>query len=721
MKTVTQQFTDEQNAETSKGIRWNIMAYANGESKDLTPYLKFDSLSRIDWRIEEDLTAFTSPDFQCSLWYDETIWNWLKDNDLIRIVVKTGFDFELHQSFWGYVDKDNLQRESLGIIYLRVFSFTEYLKLIKTEDVVFQYGGASSTYAPMQDIVRDIFDHLNLTDQTIKILPVDSYPNAENYVASYFHTALTISTDRNKVCQLNDTTFFFTDNIFLYHVKFNDDYSEITITNIDNFGAIENIIKWDDDNVAVVQAIGKQRLFKSGSGWVPELEYEISNILLYDEDGIQTDSWTINSFDAGSMRYYPKANTFYRFHEIDYYVVFYNGAPIATPNNIDRLAIKIFDANTHTEVQVWYDTTHYHHPLSQATVAHSLARDYYFTFLCDSTDYYANALIFVLKREPNAWSYTAVSTAATCLYYSGALESLGRYVSNDGVSAAFNVYTNEWESNFWATTIWLGKAVYHSRSTIRVDENPHQILIGYYTPTDSIEIKTMDINENITTEIISDVLPADYTMKTGWTYWRTYKDKPCMLGILTNPDNYPNVVILANQFFPFVKLPPLNDRETVAETLRLLATAGCCVFYFPNENAGVFISRTYWDGDNVYKIMPSLYNKEWNITTQMPRMVIVKSGSMEVSVGEEMKSLTISSDYIPDYDDNLGKAYAQFYYDFLSDNPILMEIDTDFLIQFEPFDSIEVLNANGDTYQGRLMRTIQEGMKITMCARGEKL
>ncbi|HEC88468.1 MAG TPA: hypothetical protein ENI52_04035, partial [Thermoplasmata archaeon] len=104
MRTISKAFIREQQKNRSKGISWKLKASAENETKDLTTYLCRESLSRIEWRLENDLTSFVNSDFQCSLWYDEELWDWLNIHDKILVEILCGFDFEKIQVFWGYID-----------------------------------------------------------------------------------------------------------------------------------------------------------------------------------------------------------------------------------------------------------------------------------------------------------------------------------------------------------------------------------------------------------------------------------------------------------------------------------------------------------------------------------------------------------------------------------------------------------------------------------------
>jgi len=731
MQPVTDEFIAEQLKPRSKGSKWDIKIYAGSESKDLTPFFIIDSLSRIERRIEQDLTEFKSPDIQFSMWYDEEIWDWLQENDDIKIEVYSGFPFEIIKKFWGYIDKDNLKKNSLGRVDVRAYGYVEHLRTIKTKDI-FGSPASPAVYVPLQDTIKEIFDHLNITNQTIKILPRDTYPNAEDLVLSYLGIDFTVYTEMQDVYRISNHKFVYTDGYNTWLVSFSDEYSEISHTIIragDQYD-IYQILKWGDDRIALIKARKTSFNYPYNGYWAYRWDYQAYGIVIYDTDGNFIEEHALSVLSSGGYKYYPLAKSVLKFDRLDYFVVGYVGAFDATPININISHFKIIRASDYANIKSWTFGGYFMTNLTDATTGYYSSQDYFFTFLAD--DYLdTNLKSLRIYLSAGSWVYWMGSTGYDHSNLKGKLEAIGQYVcisgddslyNNTGQYKAFNVHTNQWVAYFWdKTPDRLGHSVKRG-----ISDDPYQIIIGYNIALNKIEIKTLDASNNITTLFKYDMLPTDFSAITGFTYWRTYKNKPCSLGIIkdtatSHPQNL-KLGIIANQFYPFIKRPPLTGLERLTNTLRDLATAGCCIFDFPDDDTGIFISRAYWLPDDIYPISPLLFTKTWSINKILPRRVIVESGAMKVEVGDEVKSITISTDYIPDYDDDIGRAYGQSYRNFLSDYLYEIEIYTDFLIQYEPLDLAEIMDRTGlEKYQGRLMKIIQEGMKVKMELRGKKL
>lgn len=731
MQMVTDEFIAEQLKPRSKGSKWDIRVYAGSESKDLTPFFIIDSLSRIERRIEQDLTEFKSPDIQFSIWYDEEIWNWLQENDEIKIEVYSGFPFEIIKKFWGYIDKDNLKKNSLGRVDIRAYGYVEHLKTIKTKDI-FGSPASPAVYVPLQDTIKEIFDYLEITNQTIKILPTDTYPNAEDLILSYLGIDFTVYTEMQDVYRISNHKFVYTDGYNTWLVSFSDDYSEIshTIIRAGDEYEIYQIQKWGDNKIALIKSKKRPFNYPYNGFWVYRWDYQAYGIVIYDTDGGFVEEHDLPVISSGSRQYYPLAKSVLKFDRLDAFVVGYIGAPNATPINICRSYFKVIKASDYSEIDDWTFPDHFMTNIVDATTGYYGSQDYFFTFLADSyTD--TNLTALRIHLSGGNWVIWTGATGNDHDTLKGKLEAIGQYIcigggdvlyNSVGQRKAFNVHTNQWEAYFWdKTPDRMGHSVKRG-----ITDDPYQIIIGHNTATDTIEIKTLDTSNVITTRTKSDILPTDFSAITGFTYWRTYKNLPCSLGIIkdtaTSHTQNLKLGIIANQFFPFIKRPPLTDNERLTNTLQDLAVAGCCIFDFPDDDTGIFISRAFWDEDNIHPISLLLFTKKWHVIKKLPCRIIVESGDMSVELGDEIKSLTIDSDYIPDYDDNYGKAYGQIYRNFLSDYPYEIEIYTDFLIQYEPFDLIEVMDRTGlEKYQGRLMKPIQEGMRVEFTLRGKKI
>lgn len=726
MISVSDRFLNEQLKTKSGGERLDIIAYADSVAKNLTPYFVRDSLSRIEWRLEDELTAFLSPDAQISLWYDDDLWDWLNDNEPIRVEIYSGFNFEKIRKWWGYIDKDNLRKDSLGIIYLRIYSYIDHLRSIKTSDV---FGSVASPvrYVSLRRMMRNIFDYLDIDDYTIRILPLDTYPNATTYVMSFLDTEAMYAphATRRGLCHINNQNFFYFNNrtagSYLFRFEFDADYTDITthMEKNETDTTYLGIDKYDDDKWVLVKGYEKSFWYKNnGLSWKSDTAWVVDELEFFDADGDSLGTQAISTITISTYKYWPMAYSFKKFDQLNYYAIVYNGGDAAGVN-MDRCLIRIFDATTHATVTTIYFNNYYHHPDTRAAVGYYLNNDYYFTFLNPNSDFTGNVTALELYLEGSVWHTTQTSISYTALQTKGQLESLGPWVTIEDQEYAFYVEANYMDTGWWTgTPTNIGKAFRQNP----VDD-PYQAIISYKGDVSPNVFQVRELASNglvATTEFVYNAMPADYTMAIAPTYWRTYEGLINGFGLALDPDDILNFALLGNQFYPFVKKPPLDENENLCDTIRDLATAGCCIYHFPDNTRALFISRNCYD-DTIYTIGSDVIVKDWQLTNQLPRRIVVSSGSMEVEVGDEFKALNISSDYIPDYDDNVGRAYGQVYRDFLDDNPYIIEMDTDFLIQYEPFDTVKIIDKDNNQYLGRLIHTVKEGMKVGFEIRGHKL
>jgi hypothetical protein len=720
MMTMSQRFLTEQKLRKSRGLSWSIKATSGDESRDLTPFLAYDRLSRLEWRIEDDLASFTTPDFQFELWYDEDLWIWLKNHEKIIVDAKCGFPFEKIRRFWGYVDKDNLKKSSLGTIYLRVYSLIEYMKTIKTADV-FGAPASPSYNVPLRDVIETILDYLELSDQTIKVVPMDTFPDAGPYVMSYLY-AEGVSTPPPlyaRFCRIDDHHFYYLTQMYLWLVTFNDDFTDFTLQNCGHIADPIEIFRWDDDTFAIITADEVWFNYKNGAGWYPQQEYVAESIVFYDDAGTYQSTTALTTFDVSGYRYRPLGFAIQKLPKQDRYVILYNGGAM-TSNTIDRCRIRVFNSQTHALQADIAIADFYKHPQSFSAAGYYLRhRDFFFTFLCPTSNYHGTVTACKVWALHDEWSHTTQDLTQTADELEGLMQCLGEYVCITGKADAYDAKTMAWHPGFWeyaGNNDFLGKAVIQEST-----EQPWQLLTYFNFTHNQLEIKTMDTTGMITTEKVTTLMPSLYYVRTGFTYWRTYKNKHCVIGMISAYLDRPSIAVVANRIYPYVKRPPLSEDENLADTVKDLGIAGCCIYHFPDNDTGLFVSRSYWDEEHVYAIDPGFMGDEWHVTKQLPRRIVVSSGSMKVEVGDEVKSLQISSDYIPDHDATITKAFAQMYHDFLEAYPYVIELDTDFLIQFEPFDLVKCQDRTGtEYYQGRLMKSVQEKMEVDFEIRGKE-
>jgi len=722
MITVSTRFQKEQLKTHSAGETLKIMAYTDSDSMNLTPYFIRSSLSRIDWHLEDDLTAFESPDCQFSLWYDDVLWTWLNATDLIRIEIFTGFHFEQIRKFWGYIDKDNLKKDSMGRIYVRVYSFIDYLKRIKTSDI-FGTPLDPPRYYNLSNVVKDIFDYLELDSYTIKVLPIDTYPDATTYVMSFLGTDLDDpDPDRNEICHIDDHHLYYANDHTLYLITFDTYYTTATITPIKtetnkNYIAID---KWDDDTWVLSKGTYRGFSYKNDSVQPePGSAWELEELEFFNASGTSQGTQAISRFTDGSYTYIPVARGFKKLERVNAYIIVYNGR-VTIGAVIDRCRIRVFNATSHSVIRWWSFTGHYHNPNFYSAAGYYVGTDYFFTFLSPNNDFWGNVLaIQIYPTTMTSWYLMQTSLNYTTTQVGDRLEALGPYVAIKYQSYAFDTHNNYMYPKFWsgaATADGLGKA-HHAEVT----DDPYQLLVAYNVSANKVMMRKLREDGYLTTYYsCSGALPDDYLMRITPTYWRTYENGYNAVGLALDPSNNVNLAIVGNQFYPFVKRPPLDENENLHDTIRDLAIAGACVYCFRDNTRGIFISREFYD-DTPYTITADMIDKKWRITRQTPRRVAVSSGSMDVEVGEEYRVLNISSNYIPDYDDDIGKAYGQAYRNFLTNYPLIIEITGDFLVQYEPFDTIKFIDENRDEYLGKLMESVKEDMKVQLELRGKEI
>jgi hypothetical protein len=732
MQTVSERFRAEQLKPKSAGSRWDIKASADGELRDLTPFLKRETLARLEWRIENEMALFTTPDFQFELWYDADLWSWLNDHDSIIVDVKCGFHFEKIQRFWGYVDKDNLKKESTGTIYVRVYGFIEYLNSINTTDV-FGSPASPSYYRPLRDVVQDIFDYLELTNQTIQVESIDTYPNAETMVLSMLAASPMTYTGTCHICRVSSTKFYFINSMSLWFIEFTDDFSDFTVIDLGDEWSAGNkpidIFKWEDDKYAIIVGDHTMFSYKNGASWTPAFDYQATEILFYDGAGTYLGTTTLSTFIVGSYIYIPMATGIRKFDNLDRYAILYNVAQTSQPKKIESCMVRIRNSDTHATVTDLTFSDYYKHPKSESCTGYWYNHDnYYFTLLCPNSGYTSDVQCCKIHSLKDSWYIALADAGYNATELAGRQDTLGYYVCFNGFRDAYKVDGMSWESNFWTyangsvSNDYLGRSV---RQT--ANDDVYQIITYYNHYHHYIEIKSIDTAHTVTTEGITTYDPGSSSVyflpKVGFTYWRTYKDKHSVLGMIVPGGNEVfHIGMYSNQIYPYVKQPPLSETETLADTIKDLAIAGCCIFNFPDNETGVFMLRRHWDDDMLYVIPAAQIYTEWQVTKKLPRRIIVTSGLMKVEVGEGDRTMNINSDYIPDHDDAIGQAYGYLYYDYVNNNPYVIEMNTDFLIQHEIFDQVQTFGREGsESYKGRIMKSVQEGNRVSLEIQGSKV
>lgn len=717
MKTVSQQFIDEQIKHVSKAPRCKIVVQAGEEIRDLTSYLVQDSLNRIEWRVEESLTAFGSPDIQFYLWYEQELWDWLTSNTNIEITVKKGFDFEKITRFTGFIDHDNLKQDTLGMIFVRAYSMSTKARSV-TAGVPWWTNVLS-----VKDAVDYLFDQLGVSNQTIKVKPIDLEDHAwSEFYDENWGTVSDFPFGRIPIVAVSDHKFFFGGKrrygfgewrYTISLLEFNDDYSDYTVTTNDvGVGkTLVNIIRWGNSGVAAV--LGDLKSFYYNDGGNARLGYDwiCEEIRMFDFDLTQTGSHAITTYTSSGYKYHPLAKTVRRIGNTDVFVIAFNGQDQSAPYYVEIVQIQRRSASTNSVLSTRILGQVYVHPLTEAAAGYMREFGYYhLMFVCPITSYSANNFFVRYKLHNNTWSLQTGPANANAAQLEGAWAPCGQYVANDG-GRVFDVYqckmiTSGWWQYF-PSVVWTTK------------RDNKWYLTGFQDSGNRLMCKVYNENTgNYDSSIHTDVIPAGYAGHISpFSFSHEYDNELNFFNVMREKDSsddyHHKYCMWGVRWFPFVTYDYTG--KSVREVLDGLAKAFCCIYHFPDNDTGIFMSRDYLP-DEEYIIQPILRLKRWYVTPLATRKIRVNG--TEYGTGE--KSLDITSDYIPD-STVIERGVGKEFFDFISEWNHRIEFKGDFLIQYEPLDMLVNLNPlDGYTYRGRIIRMLDENDVVKFVLRGKK-
>jgi hypothetical protein len=717
MKTVTQQFIDEQLKSRSKGIRYEIMATVGSESKDLTPYLTTDSLNRIEHNIEESLTTFGNPDIQFTIWYNQEIWDWLHDNSDIEIEIKKGFPFEKIIVFSGYVDRDNLRQDTLGTIFVRAYSMST-----KAKSITATYPWWTVVF-PVKDLVKRLFNQLDIDNQTIKVKPIDLEDSTwSEFKSENWGTVSEPPFDKIPVIAINDYKFIFASKrrygltgwrYTIALLEFNEDYSDYEITQHDvaTGTTLVNIIRWGDNHVAVIYGDKTGFNYKESSQTIPASEWIAEKIDIYDYDLTLIDTHIITTHGAGGYTFHPLAKSIRRIRNSTVFIIAFNGVN-DTLHYINKGRIQRRLVVDNSVEHTWSLASWYINPRTETTEGYySGFGMYYLIFLNPITSYTANNLYFRIHCQTSTWHIQSGDTGNSAAQLAGSWASCGQYVANDGGRIfdihSCNIITSGWWTNL-PTYVWTTK-----RDNL-------WYLTGYQVVGNTLECKVYDENTNdYSTTNYTSVIPVGYDVQLGaFSFLHEYDSRKNFMAIMRVQDNDDEYLhqfcCWGNRWFPYITCDYSGD--SVRTVLDELAKAFCCICHFPDNDTGIFMSRDYLS-DTEYTIDSLLRLKQWYIYPQSKQKVEVN----DTIYGSGEKLLVIDSDFIPD-SEVIRHGIAKKYYDFIDEWNMKIEFKGDFLIQYEPLDMLILTNPqDGYTYRGRIIKSIQEDNRVRFILRGKRL
>lgn len=701
---VSQQFLDEQMKTHSGAMRLEIVASKGAEQKTLTPYLLSESLSRLEQDIEETLTTFGFSDIQFTMWYDKEIWTWLKDNTGIELEVKSGFHFEKIIKFTGYVDRDNVRLDTNGTIYIRAYGQSTRAKTITAVKPYWL------TFITAKDCVNRLFGQLGIGEDnmTIKIKPIDLDENAWSEIYQDAGTQV-LPFDRLPGLTLTDHKFIFGVYFGIDMLTYDEDYADYVVTHaFTSGGKLINIIPWGENHFAAILGNSQQFKYQTAGGGTDYEDWVATNIEIYDFELNLIDSIALTPQTVGDWIYYPMGKTIYHLRNLNKFVVGWNGAdqtPMYHPI-VNMVRWQTRDADSGDLVKAWTSEGHFIHPETQATSG--IWQSFYFSLMCpiNGTWLEDNKYVRIILGE----YLQSGNIGYNGVQLNGNWIGFDFYVLNYG-GRIFDLTTLTFVTDFWSPDYWV---------PIRVESifrDGKQILTGYGVSNDVLQVKIWE--DYTTTSYIygPPVVPEGYTAHLkGFMYWHTNNGIDNFIIFMQSEDEDSNIIhnicTYSNRWFPFVDAD-YNDMN-VRQVLDELAKSFCCVYHFPDNSTGVFISRDFLPSTK-YPVHPSLRLKRWYVTPFATRRVNVNG--VEYGVGEKL--LTISSDFVPD-NDMIAEGVAKKYYDFVSAWNSTIEFSGDMLIQYEPLDMLtNIINpVSGGVYEGRIVKQVQEGDKVNFTLRG---
>lgn len=716
MKTVTQKFLDDVNAGLSPAIRYKIwLKNENDEEWDITDLASRKKLFRIDWQLEGKLTAFRQGDTSLSIVYDAALWDWIQDSEEIKVYVDGGFDYEKVNSFRGYIDKENTEHDTRGLIHIRAYPIHKALETIKISEV------PSPTLNPslVKDAVSAIFTKAGVTEQDIRVLPIDTKDNKyiDNYLdITQFGGAFA------KHCPVSDRAFLFSgEGTGLLRIEFSEDWSDYTetVVTLDVGYQCIRIDKWRDDYYVAVYGRLRQKYFYNGAIPVSDWDMVDTKIIICKADGTLLYNFDPPNFTQFSITFYPRAYMVSPLWDertgTPYFLIGYNGVH-SSDYWVRYCAVRMFDMSTPTT------------PFR--TFIYYFRMFHVFFWLCGGGQGWAwvypmkigtygatGQTIYALKSiDGSYWvHYTRVTAVNPDSFYARGAWPLGRFVLFGNNTSAFDYQIMDGVLNFLPsgfTDIIAGTNTNFTDLGV-----PKQVIAAYGESGRQIYIRKY-FNDNLyTNETLSETLRQfqyydgstwqtwNMQFDAGFKYWNEYNDKSVYLGIprfylITGDAGH--ICIFAPRMLPFMSLWGADEaNDGILTTLEKIAQAFNCLFNFTDFDTGWFYSRDYvgaeWTitKDNPYKFQ--------DISKDVIYEILIKWNGNETLIGSGTKRITIETPYLPAHEVAV-ETIGQKYYDFFSTYRWLIKVKTDYLIFLELFDFAHLW----DAYSGWIFDTSQE-------------
>lgn len=717
MKTVSPEFLAEQLKHVGGPVLWRIvLSHSTAGNMEITPYVIQDSLQRIEWQVEETITEAGSPDIQMSLFYNATLWAYLQDNKDIEIAVQCGFrESELLTVFTGWVDGANVELDSKGSIYLRAYSMATRCAAEKATNPYW------ITQVPVRWLVDYQMQQLGITNRTVKIKPID----IEGYAWGEFDASTIFDRlPRDGILPwlvLDDHTIVRAHVLNLptgrawsvAKTVFSDDYGDYTTTYcaipVTSSGDLVDIIRWDADHVAAV--FGDERIFyyRDGSNSRSEVDYELKKICVISLDNMTIETTnTYTRYTESGIEYIPVAASVRHFEKKDLLAIVWNGREVVYPYWIWRSRYEQRIASTNAVSKRRDITTFYFHPYTCCCAGYDSGTAWYFALLCPQQGW-TNGM-WGLRATETAFAIQEVDD--NCNQWRGPLSPFGKYACNDGgrvVDVSTMVQVDNW---------WPSYPPVRIKTTFRDNT---QTITGYSSGIFGLHIRTFtepgSYSSWTTIDPDDGLIPDGYESIHGFAWFFDDGSYKAIAGLMRSEDEdgnfYQHSIIYGSRWYPYVTadVTGMTKRELFDE----LAKAFCCVYHFPDNDTGIFISRDYLPAET-HIISTDLFSADFTIKTT-PEYAVNVNGTV---YGSGTKELRIDSDYIPDVE-AIRLAIAQVYHAFVAEWNMEFTIVGDFLVQYEPLDVVEIYSTiDGKSYLGRIINTVQEGAMVRITARGKE-
>lgn len=727
MKIVSEKFLTDLYKTKSPAIFCDIyLTNEDDEIKDITPFLCRNSLNSINNQIENKLTDFQAGNGAFSIWYDEEIWEWIQESEEIKVEIWKGFSYEKLNVFNGFLDKFNCEHHTRGILDLRAIPPHTYYKKYKIN------GVSRPVLNPClaKDAIKAIFDHIEIDEQNIRIVPIDTIDN--RYIDNYFEAINNVGSYHSCICPIDDYSFFLcTDLEGIVKVTFNDDWTDFTTVTVytptSYLWQPLRFEKWRDDVYVVVFGTPQVAIFYNTPLNVEDTDMVAQKLVFFDSDGNILHEVTPGGFTQDGKTYYPRARDIQPVFDErtgkDYFFIGYNGSSGASAYAlVKHYAYKVFQINNPTTlVKTKTFDNMFAHPSCWGIGA---GYGSYFAF-CTVSSFSVNVRITIVNVLD--WSQRAVYTGESGDYFAGGSWSVGKYLIFGKHETAYDCI------NLGITEDILPEGfidVIASSYTNR--QEPRQVLTGYKKSTAKMVMYYYSNDEYTLvtpSETLRDIVYKDKdevevnwdkTIDEGFKYWHTYNSAlGNKLEFLYLPRLYQiygsggYAGIWNSRMMPFMPLWDSDATTDILTVLENIAKAFNCIFNFASFDSAFFLSRGFV-GDE-FTITKNIAYKFQDISKDDPYQIKVQYDSEEYIYGAESKELVIASPYIPNHGIAV-QTIAKNYYDFFATYRYLITLNTDFLIFLELYDFVNIWYQ----YQGYIMNLIHELSKVNLNIRGKK-